>query len=748
MSPGRLLCCLLALGLGWAGRPGLGAAERELTSVREVVALEALDAGQRPRPVRLRGVVTEVGTSGLSLTLDEGGQGVGVVLGPGVACPALGDDVELSGVTATVTVMGHSHPRVTATTLRVLGRRPLPTPLPLSLATLNRFGHFERWVRIEGHVVRWKFRRSNLELVLLLGGTDDWTTVVVRTSSRPELVAQLMGAKVRLTGINAGTSTHDAFGAFIAPSLEQLEILQPGGSDPFDAPTAGVAEVIEGRIEAGARIRVRGTLLARPGERLAYVRGPEGQAFSAYLLPPFTGNPAQEEFADAGPLPMLEPGDEVEVVGSPSPHEWASSPGGYALHFCHVRVLGRRTPPEPVPTSLTEIAQGRWTHDLVQVQGRLLSLLEVPVERGERRTVMQLEAGGARLPLAYQSTRPTTFDALKVDDAVLVTALVDRAAAGEPRQLRLLSVGDIKSLGISPDVRARRLWLWGGSGALVLMLLGGWIATLRRSAQLQAAAAATLERRVAERTTDLQQAQVELHEALGRERELGELKTRFVSMVSHEFRTPLGVIMSSVELLQHYSARLPEEERRHQLEAIRASTAHMGDLMEKVLVLSRADAGKISFRPQPLDLVALVEKVVDETRSHTAGKCRLTLHAEGDLAGAQGDESLLRHILGNLVANAVKYSPPDAPVEIRLRRDGAQAVTVVEDRGIGIPEKDRVRLFEAFHRGSNVGETPGTGLGLVIVKRCVELHGGRLDFTSAHAGTRFTVVLPLFRTPA
>jgi PAS domain S-box-containing protein len=254
-----------------------------------------------------------------------------------------------------------------------------------------------------------------------------------------------------------------------------------------------------------------------------------------------------------------------------------------------------------------------------------------------------------------------------------------------------------------------------------------------------------LEKRVEERTSELQKTQVELQRALEQERELGELKSRFVTMVSHEFRTPLGIIMSAVELLQHYSDRLPEEEKKLQLHEIQSSTKHMGGLMEQVLLLGRAEAGKLTCKPLPLDLVAFTERIMDETQSITTRKCLITLQIEGELSGARADEALLRHILSNLVSNAVKYSPPGGAVRLIIRREGPNAVIAIIDHGIGIPEKDRARLFEAFHRCSNVGETPGTGLGLVIVKRCVDLHGGHLDLESAAGqGTTFTVRLPVF----
>ena len=142
---------------------------------------------------------------------------------------------------------------------------------------------------------------------------------------------------------------------------------------------------------------------------------------------------------------------------------------------------------------------------------------------------------------------------------------------------------------------------------------------------------------------------------------------------------------------------------------------------------------------------ALSGKLVDEALSVTGRKCPVKFTAEGDLAGAQGDESLLRHIFSNLLSNAVKYSSDSSPVDFRVARDGIDAAFTVRDRGIGIPEGDRSRLFEAFHRASNVGETADTGLGLLIVRHCVQLHQGIIRFDShVGEGTTFTVRLPLF----
>ncbi len=230
---------------------------------------------------------------------------------------------------------------------------------------------------------------------------------------------------------------------------------------------------------------------------------------------------------------------------------------------------------------------------------------------------------------------------------------------------------------------------------------------------------------------------------LAAEREVGELKSRFVTTVSHEFRTPLGITMSAVELLRHYEDRLPKEEKAQLFDDIHTATKNMAALMEQVLVLGRVDAGKLAYKPGPLDLDALARKLADESLSATNRKCPIEWSAENDLSGAHADEALLRHILTNLLSNGVKYSPAATPVLFSARREGPMAVFTVKDSGIGIPDKDLPHLFEAFHRGSNVGDIPGTGLGLVIIKRCAELHGGSIQVKSAPgAGTTFTVRIP------
>ena len=245
--------------------------------------------------------------------------------------------------------------------------------------------------------------------------------------------------------------------------------------------------------------------------------------------------------------------------------------------------------------------------------------------------------------------------------------------------------------------------------------------------------------------TERKNAEAELLKALAREKELGQLKTNFVSMVSHEFRTPLGILMSSAEILRDYLEQLEPAERERHLQSIHKNTRRMAELMEEVLLLGRFDAGRMNFEPQPIDLRAVCERIASEVSSATGRVCPIQLHFKMSAPSASADERLLRHIFTNLLTNAVKYSEPGAPVDFIVEHDQFKATCLVRDRGIGIPEADQSWLFNAFHRARNVGNRPGTGLGLVIVKRCVELHDGKISVESKPGeGTTFTVVLPVF----
>jgi len=244
--------------------------------------------------------------------------------------------------------------------------------------------------------------------------------------------------------------------------------------------------------------------------------------------------------------------------------------------------------------------------------------------------------------------------------------------------------------------------------------------------------------------TERKQAEVELLRTLAREQELGQLRSHFVSMVSHEFRTPLGIIQSSAEILEDYHEQLGPTERKDHLQSIRQNTRRMARLMEEALLLGSLDAGKMEFKPGPLELRTFVLRLVDEVLSATNRRCPIELLISEVPAGIQADERLLQHIFTNLLTNAVKYSDPGRVVRFEIACAGAEIICAIHDQGIGIPEADREWLFNAFHRGRNVEDRPGTGLGLVIVRRCVDLHGGGIEVESGPGqGTVVTVRLPI-----
>ncbi len=263
-----------------------------------------------------------------------------------------------------------------------------------------------------------------------------------------------------------------------------------------------------------------------------------------------------------------------------------------------------------------------------------------------------------------------------------------------------------------------------------------------------------LEDRVAERTaalqtanTQLNQANEEVSRALEREKELNELKSRFLSMTSHEFRTPLAVILSSAQLIERYYSRLSEDKKFSHLQRIQASVRHISALVDDVLLVEQGRVGRLQFNPAPLDLVAFCRDMIEEFEMGIAAGHQLTFLTTG-LADpprllAQMDESLLQHILRNLLSNAVKYSPEGSHITLDLGYTGETVCLVVADQGIGIPTSDQARLFDSFHRASNVGTISGTGLGLYIVKQAVKQHRGTIEVESQEGGgTTCTIKLP------
>lgn len=275
-----------------------------------------------------------------------------------------------------------------------------------------------------------------------------------------------------------------------------------------------------------------------------------------------------------------------------------------------------------------------------------------------------------------------------------------------------------------------------------------------------------LERRVLERTEALAQANQQLrdeileHErteaalhlaeeglrqSLAKERELSDLKSRFITTASHEFRTPLTIMLTSVELLKRYGPIWAEEKRSKYFERMQDAVYKMTAILNDILILAKMEAGKLDCDPVAIDLQVFCQELVEELEMDYGLQNRLCLLINGELEEVKLDTSLLWQILSNLLTNAIKYSAADSKVQLEVIQEPDSVMFRVHDTGIGIPSEDLPHIFESFHRASNVATISGTGLGLAIVQRCVDLHGGTITIES-EMGTGTTVVVTLPRS--
>ena len=277
-----------------------------------------------------------------------------------------------------------------------------------------------------------------------------------------------------------------------------------------------------------------------------------------------------------------------------------------------------------------------------------------------------------------------------------------------------------------------------------------------------------LQKQLKDQNEQLQLSASVLMRSLQQERELSQMKSDFISVVSHEFRTPLTTIQSASELLEYYE--WTKVEQVQQLHQIQGEVKHMTALMEDVLFLSRTNANKSKINLTKFDLLNFCSQLLRQMKKTFGENYTLNSslylpanqipanqipanytsienpHLQNDLPSVmvKMDEKLLRQILTNLITNAIKYSPENSTIDFKLTVDPDQVTFAISDRGIGIPEEDLGHLFSAFHRAKNVGVIAGTGLGLSIVKNCVDIYNGSISVNSQlNIGTEFIVVLPL-----
>jgi PAS domain S-box-containing protein len=249
---------------------------------------------------------------------------------------------------------------------------------------------------------------------------------------------------------------------------------------------------------------------------------------------------------------------------------------------------------------------------------------------------------------------------------------------------------------------------------------------------------------VASNITQQRQAKLKLEAALEQERELNHLKSRFVDTASHEFRTPLTVILGAADILQHYSTQLPPERRQKHLDNIQTNARRIEQLINDLLSMSRIESGKLRCDRQPTDVIKLCHMVIEDIKAGVGHDHDLQFFTKGEFDHPLiVDGNLLRHVLSNLLMNACKYSAAKSSVVLETTYDENGLSFAVQDKGIGIPAEDQAHLFESFYRASNIHTISGTGLGLNIVQEYVKLHGGTIHFISElDVGSTFFVHIP------
>ena len=273
--------------------------------------------------------------------------------------------------------------------------------------------------------------------------------------------------------------------------------------------------------------------------------------------------------------------------------------------------------------------------------------------------------------------------------------------------------------------------LFGLALATVVLGLTDVILRVRRSAQALEGV-----------TAELRRANAALAREREKERQLGELKTRFVSMTSHEFRTPLSVIISSSDLLENYSDRWDAERRMDHLERIRSAANSMDRMLDDILLIGRAEAGMLRASPTHLNLQEFCRHFVESLEHSSARSHCIRYRFSGDPEVAL-DERLLSEVVGNLLSNALKYSAPGSQVDFDVVASDEHCRFTVQDQGVGIPEADVPRVFDSFFRGSNADQIKGSGLGLAVVKKALDVQNGTVEVESRLGlGSKFVVLVP------
>jgi len=241
-----------------------------------------------------------------------------------------------------------------------------------------------------------------------------------------------------------------------------------------------------------------------------------------------------------------------------------------------------------------------------------------------------------------------------------------------------------------------------------------------------------------------------LHLELERERELREVKSRFISLLVHDFRNPLTTLRMGLAFIDQYYARLTPAQIREKVQAVLQQSSQMNQLIDDALMIGKMDQMSDSFAPEDINLVEFCRAIFEEFMQSVDGsRYDLAFAAPSTSFVYPTDRALLRRAITNLLSNAVKYSPAGGAVQVTLSLEDQSLQIQISDQGIGIPTADQKYVFDGFYRASNVGKIQGTGLGLAMVKQVVDIHDGSIEFESElNRGTTFTVKFPQKDTAA
>jgi PAS domain S-box-containing protein len=270
-----------------------------------------------------------------------------------------------------------------------------------------------------------------------------------------------------------------------------------------------------------------------------------------------------------------------------------------------------------------------------------------------------------------------------------------------------------------------------------------YAAELEKKVELRTEALNNTISKLEEEVIERKKAEEEARKSLEKERELNELKTKFVSIASHEFRTPLSTVMSSAALIQQYKDKNDLEKVDKHVLRIKSSVNHLTQILNDFLSLGKLEEGKVDIKVETIDIDHFLHEIVEEVQSFLKDGQNVSINCSSEVKHIETDSRILRNIMFNLISNASKYSDPGKIINIDCEQENKSVLFSIRDHGIGIPKEDQKHLFDRFYRASNAGQIQGTGLGLNIVKRYVELLGGEISFKSDYGkGSTFDISIP------